>query len=146
MGRAAHALRGRLERLLKLKFEYFADSRKLLAALAAHTDPEQPLSPFSEATKSIRDRDVAVFARAIENSSVTVKKDLAEKLPVILWMYQMGMILFWIEDRAAGAGVQPSSDDTDAARCARTGGNCGGVSSRAVRIKASRKGGFSWHN
>ena len=95
-------LRLRLERLLKLKFEYFAGSRKLLAALAAHTDPEHPLSPFSENTRETRERDMAVFARALEDSKITVKKDLAGKLPGILWMYQMGMILFWIHDRSEG--------------------------------------------
>jgi AcrR family transcriptional regulator len=91
-------LRRRLTGLIEAKLKYFEPSRRLLAALAGHVDPATPLSPFSEATREIREQDAATFARAIEGGNVRVPEDLRAALPRILWMYQMGLILFWIHD------------------------------------------------
>jgi AcrR family transcriptional regulator len=90
----------RLAALLEAKLKYFEPNRRLLGALAAHADPEHPLSPFSARTRDIRERDVASFARALQSSGVRVARDLEPHLPRILWMYQMGLILFWIYDRS----------------------------------------------
>jgi AcrR family transcriptional regulator len=96
----AKNLRERLGALLEVKLKYFEPNRRLLGALAAHADPEHPLSPFSARTRGIRERDVASFARALEASGIRVPRDLEPHLPRILWMYQMGLILFWIYDRS----------------------------------------------
>jgi AcrR family transcriptional regulator len=93
-------LKERLAALLEAKLKYFEPNRRLLGALAAHADPEHPLSPFSAATREIRERDVASFARALAASRIRVARDLEPHLPRILWMYQMGLILFWIYDRS----------------------------------------------
>ncbi|HTT65938.1 MAG TPA: TetR family transcriptional regulator [Bryobacteraceae bacterium] len=95
-------LRDRLGALLEAKLKYFEPNRRLLGALAAHADPEHPLSPFSARTREIRERDVASFARVLEASAIRVARDLEPYLPRILWMYQMGLILFWIYDRSPG--------------------------------------------
>ncbi|MEO8027286.1 MAG: TetR family transcriptional regulator [Bryobacteraceae bacterium] len=94
-------LRKRLAAILDVKLAYFAASRRLLKALAAHVDPEHPLSPFSEATKAIRDQDIACFALAVSGSKTRVAADMDSALPRLLWMYQMGVILYWIHDRSA---------------------------------------------
>lgn len=88
----------RLHSLLEVKFRYFAPNRSLLGALAAHVDPRHPLSPFSDETREIRERDAGFFARALEDSGVRVTSDLKPYLPRLLWLYQMGLILFWIYD------------------------------------------------
>jgi AcrR family transcriptional regulator len=88
----------RLKQVVRLKLEYFAPSRRLLGALAAHTDPDHPLSPFGDQSREIRERDIAFFGRALEG--VSVAKDLGARLPAMLWMYQMGIILFWIYDHS----------------------------------------------
>ena len=93
-------LHARLQALLEVKFKYFEPNRRLLGTLAAHTDPAQPLSPFSEQTREIREQDVQSFARALEGSRVRIYADLQPHLPQVLWMYQMGLILFWIHDRS----------------------------------------------
>jgi len=93
-------LKERLAALLEAKLKYFEPNRRLLGALAAHADPQHPLSPFSAATREIRERDVASFARALAASGIRVARDLEPHLPRILWMYQMGLILFWIYDRS----------------------------------------------
>ena len=74
----------------------------LLGALSGNTNPEHPLSPFSEQTREIREHDIRFFERALEGSRTPGPKDLKRHLPRLLWMYQMGIILFWINDGSRG--------------------------------------------
>jgi len=97
----AKDLKGRVGALLEVKFQYFEPNRRLLGTLAAHADPEHRLSPFSDQTRELRERDMKFFERALEGSRIRVNGDLGRHLPRILWMYQMGLILFWIYDRSA---------------------------------------------
>ncbi len=99
----ADSFEGRIAAIMNVKFEYFTPNRSFLGALFRHAaDPQNRLSPFSEATRQIRERDQVYFARAIEAKSgeVRVPGDLAPYLPQILWLYQMGLILYWIYDRS----------------------------------------------
>lgn len=98
----ANTLEQRLQSLIGYRLEYFAPNRKLLGALSAHTDPAHPLSPFSKETSGIRDQDVAFFRRIVDDSKVKLPKNIAPYLPHLLWLYQMGLILFWVYDRSAG--------------------------------------------
>jgi AcrR family transcriptional regulator len=93
-------LKGRVGALLEVKFQYFEPNRRLLGTLAAHADPEHRLSPFSTQTLEMRERDMRFFERALEGSRIRVTGELGRHLPRILWMYQMGLILFWIYDRS----------------------------------------------
>jgi AcrR family transcriptional regulator len=93
-------LRRRLMGVIEVKLRYFLPYREILAALAGRTDPADPLSPFSEETREIRDADIDVFARAIADGRTKVARDLVPHLPRLLWLYQMGIILFWIHDRS----------------------------------------------
>lgn len=99
---ASRDLTERLRGILEVKLDYFEPSRGFLNALAAHTDPRHPLSPFSAQTLGIRENDMRFFARALEGSRVRPPDDLQAYLPRLLWMYQMGVILFWIYDTSAG--------------------------------------------
>jgi AcrR family transcriptional regulator len=92
--------KARLRRVIEAKFLHFAENRALLRALAQHTDPEHPLSPFGKQTADIRERDIAWFRTAVEGSQLRVPKDLEPYLPRLLWLYQMGLILFWVHDRS----------------------------------------------
>jgi AcrR family transcriptional regulator len=97
----AKGLEKRLRAILDVKFEYFAPNRIFLGALFQHAaDPANPLSPFSAETRPIRQRDLERFAAALEGDVKRVPKDLAPHLPNLLWLYQMGLILFWIYDRS----------------------------------------------
>lgn len=91
-------LEARLRCVIGYKFEYFAPNRKLLSAQSAHSDPHHPLSPFSEQTAPIREADVAHFERAVSESKVKLPRRIAPYLPRLLWLYQMGLILFWVYD------------------------------------------------
>jgi AcrR family transcriptional regulator len=93
-------LEQRLRGLIGQKFEYFGPNRALMGALSAHIDPKHPLSPFSAATAPIRDRDIAFFQRAVTDSKVKLPPSILPYLPRLLWLYQMGLLLFWVYDRS----------------------------------------------
>jgi len=96
-------LKKRIRALIEVKFAQFAEHRSLLAALLkAGVDPRAPLSPFGPETKDVREANIAWFARALEGSDVTVPKDIAADLPRLLWMYDMGLVYFWIIDESPG--------------------------------------------
>lgn len=99
---SARDLRERVRGLIAVKLEYFAPSRRLLGALSGHTDPQSPLSPFGDKTRSIRDRDLEWFAKALDGGRTNISRDLRDYLPRLLWMYQMGIVLFWINDHSVG--------------------------------------------
>ncbi|HSY69754.1 MAG TPA: TetR family transcriptional regulator [Edaphobacter sp.] len=93
-------LESRLRAVISTKFECFGPNRKLLGALSAHSDPEHPLSPFSKETSEIREQDIGFFARAVADSGVKLPPSIEPYLPRLLWMYQMGLILFWVYDHS----------------------------------------------
>ncbi|HEX4167251.1 MAG TPA: TetR/AcrR family transcriptional regulator [Bryobacteraceae bacterium] len=99
----AKGLESRLRAILDVKFEYFAPNRLFLGALSRHAaDPHNPLSPFSNDTAQIRELDLKRFAAALAGSRMAMPKDIAPYLPNLIWLYQMGLILFWISDRSPG--------------------------------------------
>ena len=65
-------------------------------------DPRSPLSPFSEESAPVRERATSLLREVVEGSSMRVSADLKRQLPHLLWLYQMGVILFWIHDRSPG--------------------------------------------
>lgn len=94
-------LEDRLHAILEAKFQYFEPNRRFLGALMSNAaDPASPLSPFSEPSRPIREFDFAQFQRALDETGVSIPKDLAPHMAKILWMYQMGILLFWIYDRS----------------------------------------------
>jgi len=95
-------LEERLRAIISTKFECFAPNRKLLGALSVHSDPEHPLSPFSKETAAIREQDISFFQSAVADSKVKLPGNIKPYLPRLLWMYQMGLILFWVYDRSDG--------------------------------------------
>jgi AcrR family transcriptional regulator len=99
----AVSFEARVSAIMKVKFDYFHPNRSFLGALFRHAaDPQNRLSPFSEATRAIRERDQMYFAQAVATKSgdMRVPEDLAPYLPQLLWLYQMGLILYWIYDRS----------------------------------------------
>lgn len=90
--------------LIAVKFEYFQPSRTFLGALLRHAaDPRHRLSPFSKETRHIREEDQKYFARVIaESRDARAPDELAPRLPMLLWLYQLGLILYWIYDRSPG--------------------------------------------
>ena len=93
----------RVRAVIALKLEQFSPYRRFLGALFRTAgDPESPLSPFSDDTEAVRTRAISLFERALEGSSIKIPSDIGPHLPRLLWLYQMGIILFYIHDRSAG--------------------------------------------
>jgi AcrR family transcriptional regulator len=96
----AKTLEARLRGLITHKFKYFYANRALLGALSAHADPAHALSPFSQETAAIREQDTAFFERAVKDSKVKLPSNISPYLPRLLWLYQMGLLLFWVYDHS----------------------------------------------
>ncbi|WP_410654836.1 TetR family transcriptional regulator [Amycolatopsis sp. lyj-112] len=65
-------------------------------------DPDSPLSPFSDESTPARDASIGLMREVIADSDAKLDPDLRDDLPELLWLYQMGMVLFWIHDRSRG--------------------------------------------
>lgn len=65
-------------------------------------DPDSPLSPFSEESTPARDASIGLMRDVIDGSDAKLDPDLRDDLPDLLWLYQMGVVLFWVHDRSSG--------------------------------------------
>jgi AcrR family transcriptional regulator len=91
-----------LYELIQAKITYFKPNRGVLRALLRNgADPRHPLSPFSSETREIRDIDIAWFEQVLTLSGVRIPRDLAPHMPEVLWLFQMGIIFFWVTDDSA---------------------------------------------
>ena len=67
------------------------------------SDPDSPLSPFSDASGPARAMSTALYAEALRGSSLRLPGALRDELPGLLWLFQMGVVLFWVYDRSPGS-------------------------------------------
>jgi len=65
-------------------------------------NPSSPLNPFGGAAQPLREEVVALYAEVVKGSDARVPADVAEMLPLTLWLYQMAILYFWIFDRSPG--------------------------------------------
>ncbi|MEV0803109.1 TetR family transcriptional regulator [Kribbella sp. NPDC050281] len=61
-------------------------------------EPKSPLSPFSDQSRPAREASVELFRRVVEGSDLKLPADLKAELPELLWLMQMGIVLFWVHD------------------------------------------------
>ncbi|MDT7805546.1 MAG: hypothetical protein QOI78_8979 [Actinomycetota bacterium] len=64
-------------------------------------DPESPLSPFSDESAAARDASIELMREVVDGSDVKLDPELRDRLPELLWLFQMGVVLFWVHDRSA---------------------------------------------
>jgi len=92
-------LKARLLTVMRLKIETINPYHKFAAALfKTAANPTSPLNPFSDDSDPVRQESIQLFAQVIEGSKSHIPKDLLAELPYLLWVYHMGIILFWIHD------------------------------------------------
>jgi AcrR family transcriptional regulator len=65
-------------------------------------NPTSPVNPFGSTAKSLRDEVIAMYAEVVRGSDARIPADVAAELPLLLWLYQMGILYFWIFDRSPG--------------------------------------------
>lgn len=91
----------RIRRVVEQRLQLLEPNRKFCAALFRHApDTNDPLSPFSEESKPIREGAIEHMRIAVEGSDVKIPTDLQPRLPYLLWLYQMALIMFWLYDRS----------------------------------------------
>jgi AcrR family transcriptional regulator len=97
-------LRGRLLGVMRMKLvtiePYHAFSGVLFRTAA---DPASPLNPFSVESGPVRRQATELFAQVVNGATDRkVPADLRAELPHLLWLYHMGIMLFWIHDTSPG--------------------------------------------
>jgi AcrR family transcriptional regulator len=96
-------LRKRLRGVMHAKLAVWEPYHRVSAALfKTAADPRSPLSPFSPESQPVRQQDTALFAEVLHGANVRLPRDLAAELPHLLWLYQMGVLLFWVHDDSPG--------------------------------------------
>jgi AcrR family transcriptional regulator len=94
-------LKERIRCVLDKRLALLEPNRKFCAALFRHApDSADPLSPFSDESRLIREGAIEHMRIAVEGSDAKVPPDLKPRLPYLLWLYQMALIMFWLYDRS----------------------------------------------
>ncbi|HEV8136791.1 MAG TPA: TetR family transcriptional regulator [Pyrinomonadaceae bacterium] len=94
-------LKNRLLTVMRLKIETIEPYHEFAAALfKTAANPTSPLNPFSDESDPVRKESIELFAKVVDGSNTSVPKDLRAELPYLLWVYHMGITLFWIHDRS----------------------------------------------
>lgn len=66
-------------------------------------DPDSPLSPFSPESEHARMEAISVHREVLAGATKTkVPDELRDVLPELMWLAQMGLVLYWIFDRTDG--------------------------------------------
>jgi AcrR family transcriptional regulator len=63
-------------------------------------DPSSPLSPFSAESGHSRQAAVELWSRVVDGATEPVPAHLQPVLPELLWLFAMGNVLFWVNDRS----------------------------------------------
>lgn len=91
----AARLRGALRALIDVLGPYHAFAATFYKNAA---EPTSPLSPFSKESSPARDASVALYREVVEGSSKAIDRELRVQLPELLWLYSLGIVLFWVHD------------------------------------------------
>lgn len=102
--RTERTLRGRLLGVMEAKLRTIEPYHRFSGVLfRTAADPESPLNPFSTESLPARLEATEVFAEVVRGAEDRrLPADLEAELPDLLWMYHMGIVLFWIHDRSPG--------------------------------------------
>jgi AcrR family transcriptional regulator len=92
-------LRGTIRAVIVTCEPFHAVAGSIFSTVA---NPASPLNPFGAAAKPLRDEVVALYGEVVSGSDARLPADVAEMLPLTLWLYQMAILYFWIFDRSPG--------------------------------------------
>jgi len=91
--------KARLRGVIRAKIEISAPFHRFAGQLfKTAADPSSPLSPFSPESMPVRQEATELMAKIVSGSDIKISAELKEELPNLLWLYLMGIILFWIHD------------------------------------------------
>jgi AcrR family transcriptional regulator len=93
------SLKARLLTVMRVKIETLNPYHEFAGVLfKTAANPGSPLNPFAEESDPIRQESIKLFDQVVEGTQARIPKDLRAELPYLLWVYHMGIILFWIHD------------------------------------------------
>ena len=95
----ASRLRGTVRAVVVTCEPFHAVAGSIFSTVA---NPSSPLNPFGGAARPLREEVVGLYAEVVKGSDARVPADIAEMLPLTLWLYQMAILYFWIFDRSPG--------------------------------------------
>ena len=92
-------LRARLMTVMHLKISTLEPYHEFAGVLfKTAADPHSPLNPFAHASAPVRSDSIKLFEEVVSETKARIPPDLRAELPYLLWLYHMGVILFWIHD------------------------------------------------
>jgi AcrR family transcriptional regulator len=95
--------KARLLLVMRTKLETIEPYHRFAGLLfRSAADPASPLNPFSGESQPVRREATEVFRTVVEGSRGRISAELREELPNLLWLYHMGVVLFWIHDTSKG--------------------------------------------
>ncbi len=95
------ALRGRLRVVMRARLDVLRPYHAVSGTLfRTASDPQSPLNPFSDASGPTRRASIDFLREVIAGSDVRLPPDVAPTLPHLLWLYELGLVLFWVHDRS----------------------------------------------
>src|SRR6185369_498154 len=94
-------LKARLLTLMRTKIDTMKPYHQFAGVLfKTAANPESPLNPFSDETDPVRQASINLFEKVLAGEKIRIPKDLRAELPYLLWVYSMGIVLFWIHDQS----------------------------------------------
>ena len=92
---------GRLVGVMEAKLDTIEPYHRFSGVLfRTASDPASPLNPFSDDSLPTRSESTALFAEVVSGSDLRPSKEMAAELPNLLWIWHMGIVLFWLHDRS----------------------------------------------
>jgi len=92
-------LRGTIRAIIVTCEPFHAVAGSIFSSVA---NPVSPVNPFGATSRPLRDKVIGMYAEVVSGSNAKVPSDMAAELPLLLWLYQMGILYFWIFDRSPG--------------------------------------------
>jgi AcrR family transcriptional regulator len=95
--------KARLLTVLRTKIETSMPYHRFSAVLfKTAADPASPLNPFSLDSEPTRRQGIDLFEQVVSGAGLKLPKEVRAELPYLLWLYEMGIILFWLHDASPG--------------------------------------------
>ena len=92
-------LKARLLSVMRLKISTLEPYHQFAGVLfKTAADPHSPLNPFADDSAPVRRDSIRLFEDLVADSKARIPPDLRAELPFLLWLYHMGITLFWIHD------------------------------------------------
>jgi AcrR family transcriptional regulator len=92
-------LRARLLSVVRSKIATLEPHHRFAGVLfKTAADPRSPLNPFARDSEPVRRDSIELFESVVAETRARIPSDLRAELPFLLWLYHMGIILFWIHD------------------------------------------------